>query len=37
MSNTQPTIGRSVTHAGGTNAKKLPAPAGDDLEISWSR
>ena len=33
----QPTTGRSVSTAGGVKAAKLPAPAGDDFEISWSR
>ena len=37
IANTQPTTGRSVSQAGGTKAAKLPAPAGDDFEISWSR
>ena len=33
----QPTTGRFTSASGGVKAAKLPAPAGDDLEMSWSR
>ncbi len=37
MSITQPITGIWTSSAGGVNAAKLPAPAGEFFEISWSR